>query len=155
MPFEEDYLGREDYELSNKLALELPSILNWAIAGLKSLRDRGRFKEPADSRAAKTRLLHRGNPVLGFVHERCVTEPAARIEKVDLYAAYGAYCDDHEVELKSSEVFARELYKAAPGVRKMRGQDSHDRKQEYCGIRLVNSCPSEFRMSPLDTEPWE
>lgn len=28
LPFEEDYLGREDYNLSDKLAVELPSILN-------------------------------------------------------------------------------------------------------------------------------
>ncbi len=156
LPFEEDYLGREDYNLSDNLAIELPSILNWAIAGLKSLRDRGRFEEAADCRAAKTRLLHRGNPVLGFVHERCITgELAARIGKADLYAAYGAYCDEYEVELKTPEVFARELYKAAPGVRKMRPQDGHARTQEFRGIRLVDSCPPEFMVSASQPEPWE
>ena len=32
-------------------------------------------------------------------------------------------------------MFARELYKAVPGVRKIRGQDGPGRTQEYCGIR--------------------
>jgi putative DNA primase/helicase len=155
LPFEEDYLGREDYDLSNKLALELPSILNWAIAGLKSLRDRGRLEEPTDCRAAKSRLLHRGNPVLGFVHERCITEPAARVSKTDLYAAYIAYCYEHDLEHRTTEVFARELYKAAPGVRKKRGLSSRDRTQEFCGIRLVDLCPPEFSGSPRELEPWE
>ena len=156
LPFEEDYLGREDYDLSDKLAVELPSILNWAIAGLKSLRDRGRFEEPADCRAAKTRLLHRGNPVLGFVHERCITgEPEARVGKETLYSAYAAYCDEHDVELTTSEVFARKLYEAAPGVRKTRPKDGHARTQEFGGIRLVNSCPPEFVASPPEPEPWD
>jgi len=155
LPFEEHYLGREDYDLSNKLATELSSILNWAIAGLKSLRERGRFREPADCLAAKTRLLHRGNPVLGFVQERCVTEPAARIGKADLYAAYAAYCDEHEVELKGAEVFARKLYEAAPGVRKLRGQEGLARTQEYCGIRLAEAAAREFRASTSGLGPWE
>ena len=155
LPFEEDYLGREDLRLSDKLAVELPSILNWAIAGLKSLRDRGRFEEPADCRAAKTRLLHRGNPVLGFVHERCITEPAARVGKTELYAAFAAYCDEHDVEYMSSEVFARKLYETVPSIRKMRGQAGGGRTQEYCGIRLVGPCAPEFIESPPAPEPWE
>jgi putative DNA primase/helicase len=154
LPFEEAYLGREDYDLSDKLATELPSILNWAIAGLKSLRDRGRFEEPADCKAAKTRLLHRGSPVLAFVQERCVTEPIARVGKAELYAAYVAYCDEHDVEDRTSEVFARELYKAVPGVRKIRGQGGPRRTQEYCGIRLVDPSPTELVMSS-PPEPWE
>ena len=153
LPFEEDYLGREDYDLSDTLATELPSILNWAIAGLKSLRDRGRFEDPADCKAAKTRLLHRGSPVLAFVQERCITEPTARVGKAELYAAYVAYCDEHDVEDRTSEVFARELYKAVPGVRKIRGQGGPGRTQEYCGIRLVDPCPAELVGSP--PEPWD
>ena len=152
LPFEEDYLGREDYDLSNKLATELPSIVNWAIAGLKSLRDRGRFREPADCRAAKTRLLHRGNPVLGFVHERCIIEPTARTGKPDLHSAYVAYCGEHDVEYRTLEVFARELYKAVPGVRKTRPQDGADRMHEFCGIRLVDSRPAEFGLSAAEPE---
>ena len=155
LPFEEDYLGREDYGLSDKLATELPSILNWAIAGLKSLRDRGQFQEPADCRAAKTRLLHRGNPVLGFVHERCILEQAARVGKLDLHSAYLAYCGEHDVEYRTLEVFARELYKAVPGVRKTRPQDGSDRTNEFCGIRLVDPLPAEFGLSPAEPEPWE
>jgi phage/plasmid-associated DNA primase len=89
------------------------------------------------------------------VHERCITEPAARIGKTELYAAYAAYCDEHDVEYISSEVFARKLYETVPSIRKMRGQAGGGRTQEYCGIRLVNSCPPEFKDSPPAPELLE
>ena len=79
--------------------------------------------DPAQSDQAHRNQAHRnqaeriqsqGSPVLAFVQERCVTEPIARVGKAELYAAYVAYCDEHDVEDRTSEVFARELYKAVP-----------------------------------------
>ena len=41
--FDQSFLGKEDVTLRDKLAPEIPGIANWSIAGLRRLREKGRF----------------------------------------------------------------------------------------------------------------
>ena len=92
VPFDVSFKGREDYELGEKLRVELPGILNWALDGLDSLKRRGRFVEPDDSAMAKRNLLYQSNPVHGFVEECCIVESGAAIDKSILYKAFDQFC---------------------------------------------------------------
>lgn len=60
----------KDPFLVNKLRVELPGILNWALAGLRELRAAGRFIEPASMRAARDEYKRESNPVLQWLEER-------------------------------------------------------------------------------------
>jgi putative DNA primase/helicase len=59
------FLGKEDLTLTDKLLTELPGILNWSLAGLERLRQRGRFNMP---QVSTTEESHRVPPLrIGWI----------------------------------------------------------------------------------------
>ncbi|MGE0733732.1 MAG: phage/plasmid primase, P4 family [Alphaproteobacteria bacterium] len=66
----------QDPELFDKLAAEMPGILQWAAAGARRLADRkGRWTEVAAGAEVMAEFKTDSNPVLGFVAERMVPDP--------------------------------------------------------------------------------
>lgn len=92
IPFDVSFEGREDFELDGKLRAELSGILNWALDGLDTLKGRGRFVEPEDSKVSKRNLLLQSNAVHGFVAECCKVEAGAETDKDVLYEAFSQFC---------------------------------------------------------------
>lgn len=89
-----------DPELKAKIAGEAAGILNWALAGLKRLSERGRFAVP-DEIIAATDDFKQGNDIPAlFVAECCITgsdergEPY-RVKSGQLYAAYKDWCTEN------------------------------------------------------------
>ena len=73
IPFDVSFKGREDRALARRIAAnELPAIFTWALEGLKRLRERGGFHEPAESLARKRELVGMASPVRTFIEERCI-----------------------------------------------------------------------------------
>lgn len=92
----ESFLGREDLGLLDRLLVELPGILNWAIEGWRRLRDRGRFVMPASSADMVQQLADLGAPVGAFVRDRCVVDAGCTIET---YILYLSWCDWFHINL--------------------------------------------------------
>jgi phage/plasmid-associated DNA primase len=61
--------------LVDKLTAELPGIFNWAIEGLRRLRCRGRFTDPALCREALETYRTESNPARAFLQECVVAKP--------------------------------------------------------------------------------
>jgi len=74
------FFGREDRGLTVRLRPELPSILNWAIAGWRRLIERGYFVMPASSGEAVQEFEDLGSPIGAFIRERCVVETSTLFE---------------------------------------------------------------------------
>lgn len=70
----ESFLGREDTGLTDKLMVELPGILLWAIEGLRRLRARGHFVQPTAGQEAIDELMELSSPITSFVREWCVVD---------------------------------------------------------------------------------
>lgn len=66
-----------DTRLLEKLRVELPGILNWALEGLTELRSRGAFTEPESTREEIEEIARAQSDIAAFVEERCVLDPAA------------------------------------------------------------------------------
>jgi putative DNA primase/helicase len=154
MPFEVSFVGREDRGLTDKLIAELPGILNWALAGLERLRRRGDFIEPADSAAAKTRLIHISDPIHGFIEECCIVKPVlmrgpngsrvpAGTDKAVLYGAYVRYCEEVHAHAKSLAAFTEDMQAIYPSITASK-RSNGDAPQVPCyrGIRF-NSATAE------------
>jgi putative DNA primase/helicase len=86
---------KRDPILARKLCQELPGIFNWAVAGLFSLRKKGRFVEPRVCVEAKEDYRTEANPARAFLLERCDVCEGAEIEAAEVYSAYRRYCDDN------------------------------------------------------------
>ena len=147
---QQSFLGREDPGLADRLMVELPGILLWALEGWRRLRDRGRFVLPGSSEEAVQELLHLGSEVAAFVHERCELSPGHEIEKDRLYAIYRAWCDRTGRKPMYDTTFATELYAATSNrVSPRRLSRGGQRVNVYAGIALLPGGPS-----PEDDDPY-
>lgn len=92
LPFYKSYLGHEDLELIDRLLPEMPGIAAWAINGLRRLLCNGRFTEPAASREELLQLRESYSPLMQFMSECCIFDPATSCTTAELYNAYRAWC---------------------------------------------------------------
>jgi putative DNA primase/helicase len=71
---------------------ELSGLLNRALAGLASLRSRGRFAETTATKRAGSNFRYRADTVAAFFEECCVPDPEGAEARPDLYGAYRLWC---------------------------------------------------------------
>jgi putative DNA primase/helicase len=138
----ESFYGREDHGLTDKLLLELPSILNWAIDGLMRLRERGYFLQPASAADALQQMEDLASPIGAFLRERCVIGPNQWVEISHLFDVWCVWCRtqgrDHPGSVQS---FGQALHSVIPSVvvRKMGARGNQIRV--YDGVKLNPSSP--------------
>lgn len=82
------FKGREDRKLKDKLTAELPGILNWSLEGLKRLKERGDFVNPAASQADLDALDMSAAPVKTFANECLTADPEAITLKEEIFNAF-------------------------------------------------------------------
>ena len=104
--------GQRDPELDQKLAAELPGVLNWALEGLQRLLKQGGFtadRTPAETQRTWERW---GNSVDRF-KETCLEDNEGNaIPKSDLYSAYVAFCEDEGIPKDTQNKMTRALKQA-------------------------------------------
>ena len=75
LSMDQDFYGREDFDLTEKLLAERAGILNWAMEGWRRLRGRGRFMQPASGLELMNRLRASTSTIGSFVLDCCVLGP--------------------------------------------------------------------------------
>ena len=88
----ESFLGREDRGLEERLGLELPNILNWAIAGWKRLKARGKFIQPASGDGISEELRELSSRISTFRDDALILGANYRETIVHTYVAWILYC---------------------------------------------------------------
>lgn len=137
--FTKRFTGREDVNLSDKLCQELPSILNWALDGLRRLEARvdkdGHRKGFVLTTKGKVLLdgIHRqGSSVQAFLDECCTVATGKSIAKKDLYAAFEGWCLENEL----TSTYRRETFSGvlvtASGNRIGTERPNKKGKREWC-----------------------
>lgn len=101
---------------------ELPGIFRWALEGLKRLRDRGRFDEPADCRKIREDYKRDANPAATWLRDNCVEEITSTTPSPALYRAYSAYVREQGHHALSEPLFAREVRRQFPLAEKTPNQ---------------------------------
>ena len=100
-----------------KLLSELPSILNWALAGLDRLRARGYFVQPASARQAVDELEELASPMIAFRAARCIVGADERADCDSLYLDWVSWCREQgRSQPGSKAIFSRDLHAAIPGL---------------------------------------
>lgn len=135
--FKNSFVGREDITLTEKLAAELPHILDWALAGLARLRARGHFLEPAASKLAKIKILHQADPLRGFVDERCVLDMDSEVDKDLFYKQYRLFWKDAGSYPLAKNKLLQRLTEVYPSVAVRRPRtETGARNQVVAGLRF-------------------
>ena len=138
------FFGKEDPALTDRLLGELPGILNWSLEGLRRLRERGYFIQPARAEEAMLRLEAISSPLKGFLRAKCVLDPHAWVEKDVLYASYQTWLhEEHEVGTpKSKNKFAEALYAASDHrIEESKRGPQGARVPGFSGVALAGDAP--------------
>jgi putative DNA primase/helicase len=132
------FYGQEDTNLTQKLLSELPSILNWALAGYDRLRSRGRFVQPPSAAQAVQHLEDLASPISAFIRDRCITGAHLGVEVSQLFAAWLDWCQEQNREHAGTlQTFGRDLHAALPALRVVRPRsEDGGRERYYEGIAL-------------------
>ena len=134
----QSFYGKEDLELENKIAGELPGILNWALDGLERLADNGKFTRPPNVDDTIRTLQDLASPVGAFVRDRCVIGSDETVKIDELYRSFRDWAEANGHVKSTKQVFGRDLRAALPGRLKVAQPGAGDnRPRAYEGIGLT------------------
>jgi len=90
--FSRSFLGREDREIEERCAHELPGILLGALAGLDRLQKSGRFLQPESGKAEIAKMFALASPLRSFVEEHCELGADHMVAEQDFYDRWCSWC---------------------------------------------------------------
>lgn len=124
-----------DTKVQSKLKAELPGILNWAIEGYHTLRERGNFNIPPLTRNATKDFMADNDTVRSWLAE-CTEEADTDLLTAAAFTSYAAYCRKNQVDKKF--IFNRNRF--GRHARKVLGIPSSHNKDGATlrGLRLKN-----------------
>jgi putative DNA primase/helicase len=127
----------QDPHLRQKLEAEIAGILNWALVGLRSLRQRGHFIEPEVCKAAERQYRGESNPAGIFLREECHLDSGARTRVDVLYRTYAVWAKANGHTLLNNAQFGKEVSRKCPLVQKVRPTEPDgSRPWVYQGLAL-------------------
>ena len=98
----------KDPRVKDAIKLEGPGILNWGLAGLDRLRNRGGFLIPPEVKAATDGFQAGNDPEAAFIAECCDADISYKVQATPLYKAYRQWCFNNGHKPKSSTNVAQE-----------------------------------------------
>lgn len=133
------WLGREDFNLPNRLNAELSGILNWSLDGADRLERNGQFTEPQSAKSAAMLINETTSHISDFVGECCVLDPNTQIFVNELYKVWESWCKENGYQSGAKSKLGRDLHSIANiGVARPRADDGKQRRA-YIGIGLKDS----------------
>ena len=130
------WYGQEDTDLTQTLLQEREGIFLWAIEGLKRLRERGRFVQPASGQETARRLVELSSPVTAFVQDRCELGADKTVNKRTFFEEWRRWCTESGHEAGSVATFGRNLMAAFAEIQPSRPREGGIRLNNYTGIGL-------------------
>ena len=144
---ERSWWGKEDLDLEEAIAAELPGVLNWALDGLERLNRTRRFTEVSAADEAIRALKDLASPVNAFLRDCCVAGADEQIPVKGLYRAWTAWAQDNGHAKASVTTFGRDLRAALGGrlkVARVGGHASSERERVYVGVALTSEAETDL-----------
>jgi len=144
--FNKSYVGKEDPSLKQQLIKEAAEgkMINYALGGLKDLRERGRFIVPDSSRPILKLMTQISSPVTIFVHECCELGEDKSISRDMLFDAWRSWCDESGHKPGLREQFGRWLVSTVPMLEQGRIRHSGRRVYMHKGIALQDWAVNQY-----------
>jgi putative DNA primase/helicase len=130
------FLGEEDPELTEKLQVELPAILNWSLEGLQRLTERGFFIQPPSANETLELFNEIGSPIDSFISDKCEIAVGAEITSKRLFNLWIEWAHGQNItHMGNAQMFGRNLAAARPEIRKRQLTEGGHKRRYYVGIR--------------------
>jgi putative DNA primase/helicase len=126
-----------DTQLTATLCQELPGILLWALDGLRRLRQRGKFLQPASAAELVDILMDLSSPLKAWLEARCLVGPQYLGNRQGLYDSWRQWCSEHNRDPGEFNVFCRDMKAALPGLvlERPRVPGTEARDERWRGVR--------------------
>jgi len=122
----------QDKHLKSKLKVELPGILNLALAAFAGVIQRGHFTIPDSCIRAKEQWRMEADQVAQFIQDQCVMEPGACVHSSRLFKAYQSWAENAGIRRMLNRInFSKRVHRL--GGKPGRTADY----RFYDGIRLL------------------
>ena len=130
-----EYVGREDFNLGEKIEAELPGILNWAIAGRYRLQQEKVIHQPQSGVNIKDQMKRIGSPISVFIEECCHSE--GDVINQDLFDAWQGWAEENEITWRPDiQRFLKKVRDANPGLEAVRPREGGRCVRKTQGISL-------------------
>jgi putative DNA primase/helicase len=119
IPFYRQFIPKEqDKHLVEKLTIEIPGIIGWALKGAKRLQENNYvFSASKASADVFAEFEEEMSSAIMFFNENYVINNNERTSKADLYSYYGDWCRNNGKKgVSSSRKFHKELIENIPGL---------------------------------------
>jgi P4 family phage/plasmid primase-like protien len=128
---------QRDPKLKTALEAELPGIFNWALDGLRRLKARGHFTEPAVCAEALREYRREQTPARTFLLDHYEFDAAAPGESCwQLYASYVQWSQDHGYRTIDDAEFGKDVKAVFPHSKRIRPTAEDGRRfYAYTGVR--------------------
>lgn len=136
IPYFNTYEGNEDFGLVDRLLTEIPGITNWALQGLRRLKEVGRFRNPSVGEEILREFEHLSSPIKAFIDDCCVVNSDASVRRQDLQLAWHMWCEQKGHVPGSDADFGRKLRAVIPRVSDVRKNIEGRRERHYAGLTL-------------------
>lgn len=147
IPFDNSYEGEnKDIDLTDKLLLELDGILQFAIAGLQRLGQKGKFTVSLRAEGLKQAYRLENDPI-GYILDQLVEEAVdGTVGSRELYTAYQEYCMENGFKgVMNSQNFGKQLRRLFTKIDAHRTTIDGHKETIYCGIRLQGKAEDAVR----------
>lgn len=124
--------AEQDKKLPEKLLLELPGILAWAVQGCLDWQKNG-LGVPDEVIQAVNDYRHEMDALAGFIESCCLVGEEYRSSAKDLFAAYGRWCDENGEKSYTQTFVGRQL--SSKGFERYKGTGGY---YWWRGIGLVD-----------------
>ena len=138
LPYFNTYEGKEDIGLLDRLLAEIPGITNWALEGLRLLKDAGRFKNPTAGEKILRDFVYLSSPIQAFLDECCEVGTDKEVGRNDLQLAWHRWCDDNGHIPGSNNDLGRKLRAAIPRIDDQQRRTDGHRDRWYVGVGLTS-----------------
>ncbi len=150
LPFPNCYVGREDFTLKDRIKKDAADgkLINFALWGLKDLREQGRFTEPKISADQISQFTTLTAPMTAFLDECCILDSGAEIQKDQLYDAWKGWCISCDRKQGNKMLFNRWLNQYAPTLKDENREINNEQIRMCHGITLKSWCYLKFLGRP-------
>jgi phage/plasmid-associated DNA primase len=121
-------------------------LINWALRGLRDLRQVGMFTIPNRSRIIIDQIRGVNSQIRVFVSEVCELDEDAQVQCTLLYKVWVAWCEEQRLRPGSRDQFGRRLINAFEGIsrKQVRLKGNKGRQYVYTGIKLNEDALDEY-----------